>query len=201
MLGLPKSTELHKLLPKKAIYAKFQMNTAAKEKLDSDISRITIVNEITPDKLNVVAGNEVKSFFVLHVILKKKEFNERNIITISKLIPQNMLLILECDGLYKLTTYHTKLMQTEWKQLDEINIKLDGLNLDKIWENIIIQIGGVEVTDGNTLEEQIVQDEKKQKLLKEIEQLEKKARAERQSKKKFELVQKIKKLKNELGEC
>lgn len=201
MLGLPKSTELHKLLPKKAIYAKFQMNTIAKEKLDSDISRITIVNEVTPDKLNVVVGNEVKSFFVMHVILKKKEFNEKNIITISKLIPQNMLLILEFDGLYKLATYHTKLMQTEWKQLDELNIKLDGLNLDKIWENIIIQIGGVEVSDGNTLEEQIVQDEKKRKLLKEIEQLEKKARAERQSKKKFELVQKIKKLKNELGEC
>lgn len=200
MLGLPKSTELHKMLPKKAIYAKFQMNTAAKEKIDSDISRIIIVNEVTPDKLNVIAGNEVKSFFVMHVLLKKKDFNDKNIIMISKLIPQNMLLVLEFDGLFRLATYHTKLMQTEWKQLDELNIKLDGLNLDKIWENIIIQIGNVEVSEGNTLDEQIVQDEKKQKLLKEIEQLEKKARAERQSKKKFELVQKIRKLRNGLGE-
>ena len=32
MLGLPKATEMSKQLPKKAIYAKFQMNTAAKEK-------------------------------------------------------------------------------------------------------------------------------------------------------------------------
>lgn len=198
MLGLPKSTELHKMLPKKAIYTKFQMNTAAKEKIDSDISRITIVNEVTPDKLNVTVGNEVKSFFVMHVLLKKKDFNDKSIITISKLIPQNMLLVLEFDGLFKIATYHTKLMQTEWKQLEELNIKLDGLNLDKIWENIIIQIGNVEVVDGNTLEEQIVQDETKQKLLKEIEQLEKKARAERQSKKKFELVQKIKELKKKM---
>ena len=44
MLGLPKSTEMSKQLPKKAVYAKFQMNTAAKEKIDADISRITIVN-------------------------------------------------------------------------------------------------------------------------------------------------------------
>lgn len=198
MLGLPKSTELHKMLPKKAIYAKFQMNTAAKEKIDSDISRITIVNEVTPDKLNVTAGNEVKSFFVVNVLLKKKDFNDKNIIMISKLIPQNMLLVLEFDGLFRLATYHTKLMQTEWKKLDELTIKIEGLNLDKIWENIIIQIGNVEVVNGNTLEEQIVQDEKKQKLLKEIEQLEKKARAERQSKKKFELVQKIQKLKNKM---
>ena len=195
MLGLPKSTELHKMLPKKAIYAKFQMNTAAKEKIDSDISRITIVNEVTPDKLNVAAGNKVKSFFVMHVLLKKKDFNEKNIKMISKLIPQNMLLVLEFDGLFKLATYHAKLMQTEWKQLEELNIKLDGLNLDKIWENIIVQIGNIDIVEGNTLEEQIVQDDNKQKLLREIKQLEKKARAERQSKKKFELVQKIKELK------
>ena len=37
MLGLPKSTEMSKQLPKKAVYAKFQMNTAAKEKIDADI--------------------------------------------------------------------------------------------------------------------------------------------------------------------
>ena len=35
LLGLPKSTEMSKQLPKKAIYAKFQMNTSAKEKVDA----------------------------------------------------------------------------------------------------------------------------------------------------------------------
>ena len=35
MLGLPKSTEMNKQLPKKAIYAKFQMNTAAKDKVQA----------------------------------------------------------------------------------------------------------------------------------------------------------------------
>ena len=74
MLGLPKSTEMSKQLPKKAVYAKFQMNTAAKEKIDADISRITIVNEITPAKINIPAGEEVRSFFVLLVALKKKGF-------------------------------------------------------------------------------------------------------------------------------
>lgn len=32
MLGLPQNTEMNKQLPKKVIYTKFQMNTAAKEK-------------------------------------------------------------------------------------------------------------------------------------------------------------------------
>lgn len=38
MLGLPKSTEMRKRLPKKTVYAKFQMNTATKEKIDAQIA-------------------------------------------------------------------------------------------------------------------------------------------------------------------
>ena len=97
MLGLPKTTEMSKQLPKKAIYTKFQMNTAAKEKIDADISRITIVNEIAPNKVNIPSGEDVKSFFVLLVSLKKKEYDEKTIATLSKLIPQNILFVLEYE--------------------------------------------------------------------------------------------------------
>lgn len=200
MLGLPKSTEMSKQLPKKAVYAKFQMNTAAKEKIDADISRITIVNEITPNKINVPAGEEVSSFFVLYVILKRKDFDDKSIITLSKLIPQNILFVLEYEGEGKLAIYHSKLMQTEWKPTEQYNLELVGLSLDKVWENIVINVGGLLIQQGNTLDEQIVQDEQKLKLEKEIAKLEKQARAEKQPKKKFELVTQVKKLKKQLIE-
>ena len=197
MLGLPKSTEMSKQLPKKAVYAKFQMNTAAKEKIDADISRITIVNEITPAKINIPAGEEVRSFFVLLVALKKKDFDERSVATLSKLIPQNILFVLEFEGQSKLAIYHTKLMQTDWKPTESCTIELRGLNLDKVWENIVVDIG-VSITDGNTLDEQIAADERRQKIEKEIAKLEKQARAEKQPKKKFELVQRIRTLQKQL---
>lgn len=198
MLGLPKATELSKQLPKNAIYAKFQMNTAEKAKIDADISRITIVNEVSAEKVHIAAGDQVKSFFVLLVALKKKDFDDKTIITLSKLIPQNMLLVLECGNEAKLATYHTKLMQTEWKRKEALSVELKGLNLDSAWENIIMQIGGITIDQGNTLDEQIAADEHRQKIEKEIAKLEKQARAEKQPKKKFELVQQIKKLKDEL---
>ena len=72
------------------------------------------------------------------------------------------------------------------------------MNLDKVWENIVVDIGGVSIADGNSLDEQIAADERRQKVEKEIAKLEKQARAEKQPKKKFELVQQIKKLKDEL---
>lgn len=200
MLGLPKTTELSKQLPKNAIYAKFQMNTAEKAKIDADISRITIVNEVSADKVHIAAGEQVKFFFVLLVALKKKDFNDKTITTISKLIPQNMLLVLECGDEAKLATYHTKLMQTEWKQKEELSIDLKGLNLDAVWENIIIQISGITVDQGNTLDEQIAVDEQRRKIQKEIDRLTKAARNEKQPKKRFELAQKANVLKKQLAE-
>jgi len=198
MLGLPQLTETSKQLPKKAIFTKFQMNTAAKEKIDADISRITIVNEIAPNKVNIPAGEDVKSFFVLLVSLKKKEYDEKTIATLSKLIPQNILFILEYENESRLAIYHTKVMQTAWMPTEEQKVELKGLNLDTVWENIVIAVGRVNIETGNTLDEQIEINDKKQKLEKEIARLEKQARAEKQPKKKFELVQAEKKLKEKV---
>lgn len=132
--------------------------------------------------------------------MKKKDFDDKTIITISKLIPQNMLLILECGDEAKLATYHTKLMQTEWKRKGTLSVELKGLDLDSVWENIIMQIGGITIDQGNTLDEQIAADEYRQKIEKKIAKLEKQTRAEKQPKKKFELAQRVKALKKLIKE-
>ena len=196
MLGLPKSTELNKLLPKKAIYAKFQMNTAQKERFDGEISRISIVGELSPATTGLAAGTAVRSIFVLLVALKHPDFQANTIAQISKLIDQNMLLILEHEGRRKLAIYHTKLIQTDW--MPDCTVTLKGLDLDAVWENLIVQVGGITIEQGNTLDQQIAADEKRAKLLKEIARLEKLARAEKQPKKKFELAQQINRLRTQL---
>lgn len=195
MFGLPEKTELNKQLPKKAIYTKFSMNNAQKEKFDADISRIVIVNEISPATVNIAAGKEVSSFYVLLLSLKRTDYDTKTIELITKLIPQKMLLVLEYEGKACLAVWRTKLISTDWQSLDSISIDISGLDLDAVWDNAIMQIGGITVADGNTLDEQIAVNTEREKLLKEIERLEKKARAENQPKKKFELVQKIQKLK------
>ncbi len=64
--------------------------------------------------------------------------------------------------------------------------------------SILADIGGVSIADGNTLDEQITADERRQKIEKEIAKLEKQARAEKQPKKKFELVRQVRKLREQL---
>ena len=199
MLGLPKSTEMSKQKKKKAVYAKFHLNTAAKEKIDADISKITIVNEVTPDKIHVPAGEQVSGIFVLHVMLKRGEFDVKTIETLSKLIPQNILFVLEYERKSKLAIYHINLLQTDWQPTDQCHVELRGLSFDKIWENLICDIGGLSLKAGNTLDEQILAEAQKQNLVKEIARLEKQARTERQPKKKFEMVQSVKKLTKKLN--
>ena len=48
MFALPATTEIKKSLPKKAIYEKFGLKSAQRDAFDADISRIDIVNVVSP---------------------------------------------------------------------------------------------------------------------------------------------------------
>lgn len=198
MLGLPKLTETSKQLPKKAIYSKFNLKTVAKEKIDADISRITIVNEVNSSKLNISEGKIVNSFFVLNVIMKRKDYNDSSIMTLTKIIPQNLILVLNYKEENKVIINYNKLIQTDWLNKESFKLDLFGLDFDTIWDNIVIQVGNIKLEKDNSLEEQIEINEQKEKLSKKIDLLEKKAKKEKQPLKKFEMYQDLQKLKKEM---
>ena len=191
MLGFPKATERSRQLPKKAIYAKFNMDNAAKEKFDTEVSRIVIVNEVTPNTTTLAAGTEIQGFYVLQVSLKRKNYDPRVIAQLPKLIDQNMVLLLECGDEGQLAVYHGKLICSPWRSLDDWDLQLNGLDLDAAWESLITQIGGIQIEDGNTLDEQIQINAQREQIAKEIARLEKLARKEVQPRRKLELVRKI----------
>ena len=198
MYGLPQSTEIRKQLPKKAIYAKFELKPAQRDGFDADVSRIDIVAVVSPTTVPAIAsGEDIKEFYVLDVQLKKKDYDEKNIAMLSKLIPQNILFALQYEDETQLAVYHTKLIKSAWKCTTETNIRLSGFNLDTVWENIIKDIGEIQVQEGKTLKEQIQDDERLAKLKKRIEELERKCRAEKQPRKRLELYEKLTTLKKQ----
>jgi hypothetical protein len=190
MLGLPKKTELNKPIPKEVIKKKFALKGPAKDRFDADIKKLSIIHELSPTSINAEVGKTVPSIYVLRITLKTKDFDEKNIQLISKLIEQQMVFVLEVEGQACLAAYYTRLLKSPWQPLESLQIMLSGLNLDTIWENLLIEIGGIEIQNGNSLAEQLVIDENRQKLAKQIATLEKKARAEIQPKKKLELFEK-----------
>ena len=135
---------------------------------------------------------------MLQVTLMRREFSEKTLVTLSKLIPQNMVLLPEYDGQAKMAIYHTKLLQTPWCDPADLTLAIKGLTMDAVWENVIVQVGNIQMQTGNTLDQQIAQDEQRAKLEKEIARLEKLAWAEKQPKKKFEIAQKINEIRRKL---
>lgn len=200
MFDLPKTSEIRKPLHKKLIYEKYaaELTGNKKDRFDTDISRMIITNEISEVSVNIKATEEVSSIFVLKVELKTKEYDDKNIVMISKLFGQKLLIILHYENKYQLAIYETRLLKSDWKNEEEILLKLTGLDLGSVWDNFVTQVSGINVQDGNTLVEQINVEAEKEKLRKKIADLEIKARKEVQSKKKFEMVQRIQQYKERL---
>jgi len=201
MLGLPKSTETTRPLPKKAIFDKFRPCAADRQRFDADIKRLTIVGEVSTATSNIAAGESAKSFYVVLVNLRSATCDRKNLVLLSKLIEQNMLFVLEHNGMARLAVFRVgKALESGEKPLNDWRVSLTGLNLDSVWENIIVQVGDVTIAEGSTLDEQIAADEQRAKTLRRIEQLEKQAYKEIQPRRKWELAEKTRKLKVEMEE-
>ncbi len=199
MYGLPQTTEVRKQLPKKAIYARFDLKPSQRESFDADIARMDVVAVISTSTVPALnAGAEVKEFYLLAVQLKRKEYDPKNIALLTKLIPQRMVFALQIEEQTQFAIYHTKLISSAWKATEEATLPLSGLNLDVVWENIVTHIGQIDVEEGNTLSEQIANNDQRAKLLAQIATLERKMTAEKQPRRKRELFEQIKELKSRI---
>lgn len=174
------------------------MRAEVKDRFDSLIQRMTLTNEISPASLPVAKGKSVSSIFVFHVAVRSQDVEERIILLLTKLIHQHIVIALEYADKIKFAVFMQKLITSEWTAKEKATLQIRGLDLDAIWEHIIVQIGDIRIEHGRTLNEQIAADEQKTKLETEIARLEKMARAERQPNKKFELVQKMQNLKEKI---
>lgn len=196
MYSLPISTEVKKQLPKKAIFAKFDLKSSQRESFDADIARIDIVAVISPATIPALAaGEDVRECYVLAVQMKHREYDYKNIVLLTKLIPQKMVFALQFGEQTQFAVYHTRLITSAWQPTEGAMLPVSGLNLDAVWENMIKCIGQIEVGYGNTLAEQIAADEQRNKLLAQIAALEKKMAKEKQPRRKRELYSEIKKIK------
>jgi hypothetical protein len=202
MFNLPKTTEIRKNIYKRTIYQKFpkELSENKKDCFDKEIKKITVINEISEQSVNIRGTENLSAIFVVLIELKTKDFTYSNISLVSRLFGQKILIVLNFDKKYRLAIYETKLLLGEWKSENEINLKLQGLDLSSVWNNLVTQVANIKIEEGNSLLEQIDKEDKKEKLIQKIQDTEKRARREQQAKKKLELFQQIKAYEKELEE-
>ncbi|MCM1439288.1 MAG: DUF4391 domain-containing protein [Roseburia sp.] len=204
MIDFPKSTAVHRRMPKDASYKRLPLTTALKEKFVSDVDRIVVENSLTQENLNLTADSEIKEILLLSINLKKQEFDAKIIETIARQNPHKLIFYLCYEGRRQLAIYHSKLYRSPWMDEDEVVLKAEGFSLDEIWEHLIEHIALYEerasTTAGLSIVARLVLQEQIVKLEKQIEKTEAAAWKEQQPKKRFELYQRIQAYKQKLEE-
>ena len=79
MLKLPKTTEISKALPKKAIFDRFKPSPENRRLFDEQVNRMSIVHEISPQTTAIKEGEDVSAVYVILVTLKTAECSKKNI--------------------------------------------------------------------------------------------------------------------------
>lgn len=214
MIGLPKSTEFNKRIPKQKFYENMDISPALKSIFVEQVRIIYWKNKIAPTTTNLASGTDVTELEVLEVRLNSPILDDSLLRQIDKGIPYHILFLLKYQGRYQAwigykeaATSGNKAFKvngyyhTEWMAEDELPLKMEGLNVDAVYENFVRQIAGdklkIEVA-GESLKESVARDEQKQALQKRIATLQAKIRKEKQLNKQMQMNTERKKLEKEL---
>lgn len=214
MIGLPKTTEFNKRIPKQKFYENMDISPALKKVFVEQVKIIYWKNKIATSTTNLATGNDVTELEIFEVRLNSPVLDDGLLRQIDREIPYHILFLLEYQGKYqawigykeaaasgnkafKVNSYY----HTEWMLEYELPLKLEGLNMDAVYENFVRQIAGDKLkaeTFGERLKESVARDEQKQALQKQIDTLKAKIRKEKQLNKQMEMNNELKKLKKEL---
>lgn len=212
MLGLPQSTEFNKRIPKQKFYEHITVSPALKKSFVDQIRMIYWRNKVAATTVNLAPGTIVDEVEVFEIKLNSASLDEAVLRQIDREISYHIIFLLEYEGkLQAWTAYKEKTptanaafkvgkyYHTEWMTEAELPIRIDGLNLDAVYENFVRQIAGdaLKADSGESLKASVERDEKKKQLEKQIAALENKMRREKQLNRQMEMNAELKKLKKE----
>jgi hypothetical protein len=215
VIGLPKSTEFNRRIPKQKFYENISVSPTLKRVFIDQIKVIYWRNKVAATTMNLAAGDTVTELEVFEIKLNGQKLDESVLRQIDKEIPYHILFLLEYDGKYQAWTAYKEAAasgsnafkvgtyyHTDWLSEDELPLKVEGLSVDKVYENFVRQIAGdalrAEVGKTESLKESVERDNRRQELEKQIAALQTKVRKEKQLNKQVQLNAELKKLKKEL---
>ena len=140
-------------------------------------------------------GQTVQEIEVFEVQLRQKSLDTRVLSAIAQAIPYKILFVLTFGGeaqawIEASGTFYN----TAWSALDDFTIRLEGLNLDSVYENLARQIAADHLDGAGDLAEAVDRDRRRQKLEREIAVLERRILHEKQFNRQVEMNNELKQL-------
>lgn len=181
MLGLPSTTEVDRILPKKAFYEHLQLDPATRRSFVDDIESITVRNSVKPQTTGIPAGASVQEVLVLEVALKGEAVPEAALAAIARSNPHRLLFVCTRGNKACLALLLGSLVVGPWRDAEGLVLTLDSTSMDKTWDVMASQAAyGDEGCAGETVEERHATDEKIARLKEQLAKVDAKRRKERQ---------------------
>lgn len=212
-LHYPQSTFVGKLVPKNSFYKHLEVNANMKQHFIDDVVAIRWLYKLAPSTINVEDGNAVHEIVVFSAQLKSKDCPDDVFLFIDKNMPRHVVFVLEYDGQYKLLLNYkewldsavgtfkiVKSFASEWITSDELNLPLNGLSMDAIYESMAGSVSGFGTTNSEDTKRIVELQSMIQKTQKEIIALQKKIRSERQLNRQIEMNGEARTLKKQVAE-
>ena len=213
MFGLPEGTYFGKLIPKTKFYDKLSIDKKLERSFIDQINAIRWLHKLSADTLNVSKGSVVDEVEVFLVKLKTSALDLNVLRQMDRQLHYHLIFILEYEGKYQLWTGYKEestnaafkvgsYYHTDWVTEDSFSLRIEGLNMDTVYENFVRQIAGNELAKENneSLKETVQRQETREKLEKEIAKFRGKIRKEKQFNRQVELNKQLKILLKELEE-
>lgn len=192
MLGLPKSTEFNRFIPKqkyyKDLYTQKSIPDKAKNYFEKQIKSITWENKIDHTTMNIAKGSFIEEIEVFRIELYNYEIDDSVIYIIEENIPYHILFVLEYNNKRKYSLSYKeisreaetinihKIFQSDWVSQDEDLLNFSGISLDNMYENLLNSISNNELDrfSGDTIKERVLNSIDYEKIQKQINSLLKK---------------------------
>lgn len=219
MIDLLNSTNVYRQMPKELFYKYLNCADTLKKKFIDDIDSIIWVNRLSPDTLSVWPGKILSEIAVVEIVLKRQAISQDLIEIINRETNQYTVFIVRYEAWgqiwcgnnesgqqpsekLRFDTYY----QTSWQLYNDLKLKVEGLDLDHIYANILMQVAGKTISIENTKppkqeenkKEETAAEAEVKKLEEAINQLQIKIKHEKQFGKQLKLLGELKKTKAEM---
>ena len=201
LLQYPDTTLFGKTVPKKMFYDQLDVNAKMKQRFVNDVEEIIWLYKLSPNTLNVRAGEQVGEIEIMLCPLKDVECPVDVFKFISQKIPHHIVFILQFGNSYRLLIQYDKdTFVSPWCPIDELSLKIEGQTLDRIYDGFVGQLTGIGSRDSESLQEIIRLKKEIKKLSDKIETLQRQIRKEPQLNRQIEMNSEARAMKQQLQE-
>lgn len=187
LLKFPASSFVDRLIPKALFVKASSSPTAIRTLLADEFEQIRLLYVLRPDTINVANGGEVKEIDVFYFQCKTDNYSINLFCGLDDLIPRHTIYIIQHGNCFDLLMQHKHRTivsgNVKWIRevsrllsniyLDDTPLRIDGLDLDRVYFNFFSQMSGYRIDNSDSISEIQAIETRLAKMKREIETMQK----------------------------